>query len=134
MLIKDVHTLPDDKLLRVLLEARVPEARVPEKAMMPYNVTAPMIVDVVPAVAVGVVAAVIVGVVPAVAVDVVPAVTVDVVAAVAVGEVVVAMGEVVAGVVEDSFRAHFLGRKLTLPQISPHRHSYLHLPLVPMSL
>ena len=127
---------------------------------MPYNVTAPMIVDVVPAVAVGVVLTVVVerghgtssrrgrgtssgrgrgcgtssrrgrgtssgrgrgcgtsscrgrgtscmGVVAAMAVD-----------------------EVVAGVAEDSFLAHFLGSILTLSQISPHRHSHLHLPLV----
>jgi len=60
-------------------------------------------------------------------VDVVPAVAGDE----APVEVVVM---VVVGLVEDSFQAHFLGRKLTFPLINPQHHSLFHLPLALMSL
>ena len=76
-----------------------------------------------------------VGMVPIEAVGVVPAVAGDVVPAVAGDEApveVVVM--VVVGLVEDSFQAHFLGRKLTFPLINPQHHSLFHLPLALMSL
>ena len=82
--------------------------------------------DVVPAEAMDVVLAEPGDEAPAVAGDVVPVEVVDVVPVVVV--------VVVVGLVEDSFQAHFLGRKLTLPRISPRRHSHFHLPLALISL
>jgi len=125
---------------RVQVEVAVPVGMVPTEAM-----------GVVPAVAGDVVPAVARDVVPAVAGDVVPAVAVDVVQVeagdvvrVEAGDVVPAMAGdeapvevvvmVVVGLFEDSFQAHFLGKKLTFPLINPQHHSLFHLPLALMSL
>ena len=108
------------------------------KARVPVEVTAALVVapvgvvpveagDVVPAEAVDVMAG---DIVPPEAVDVVPAEPGDVVDVVA---VVVVDVVVVVGLVKDSFQAHFLGRKLTSPRISPQHHSHFYLPLALIS-
>ena len=105
-------------MLLVHLKARVPVEVTAALVMAPVGVVPVEAGDVVPAEAVDVMAGDIVppeamDVVPAEPGDVVPVEVVDVVAVVVVDVVVV------VGLVKDSFQAHFLGRKLTSPRISP---------------
>jgi len=117
------------------------EDRVHLEARVRVKVAAP--VGMVPIEAVGVVPAVARDMVPAVSGDVVRVEAGDMVRVEAVDVVPPVAGNkapvevvvmVVVGLVENSFQAHFLGRKLAFPRINPQHHSLFQLPLALMSL